>query len=89
MTKKVFSLEKSLKRLEEILQILESGENDIEGSIHLFEEGIRLSTECQAHLQILEKRVKLLVEKSDGVVNEQDFPESRESPEANSLFGQE
>lgn len=89
MTKKGFSLENSLKRLEDILQILESGEKDIEESIKLFEEGMRLSTECQAHLQVLEKRVKLLIKKSDGTVGEQDFPESRDTTKAGNLFTQE
>ena len=88
MAKKSFSLEKSLERLEEILQVLESGEKDIEESIKLFEEGMRLSNECQAHLQALEKRVKLLIEKSDGEICEQDFPESGETPETNNLFNQ-
>jgi len=89
MAKKSFSLENSLKRLEEILQILESGEKDIEESIKLFEEGMKLSTECQAHLQTLEKRVKLLVEKSGGEIGEQDFPESPETAQPGSLFNQE
>jgi exodeoxyribonuclease VII small subunit len=86
MTKKSFSLEKNLKRLEEILQILESGEKDIEESIGLFEEGLRISTECQKHLQDLEKRVKILVEKEDGRIQEQDFIESAGADAAKTLF---
>lgn len=89
MTKKSFSLEKNLKRLEEILQILESGENDIEESIGLFEEGLRISTECQHHLQELEKRVKILVEKDDGTTQEKEFSETKGSVTANTLFDQE
>jgi exodeoxyribonuclease VII small subunit len=86
MTKKSFSLEKNLKRLEEILQILESGEKDIEESIGLFEEGLRISTECQKHLQDLEKRVKILVEQEDGRIQEQDFIESAGADAAKTLF---
>ncbi len=89
MTKKSFSLEKNLKRLEEILQILESGEKDIEESIGLFEEGLRISNECQANLQALEKRVKILIEKDDGTVQEQDFIESKEPGSATTLFDRE
>ena len=66
--------------------IAKLSEKDIEESIKLFEEGMRLSSECQAHLQALEKRVKLLIDKSDGEICEQDFPESGETPETNNLF---
>lgn len=89
MAKKSISLEKSLQRLEDIMQILESGEKDIEESIKLFEEGMKLSTECQAHLQDLEKRVKMLVEKEGGEIEDRNFPESHENAEPENLFSQE
>ncbi len=75
MPKKSFVLEKALRRLEEILQVLESGEKDLDTSIELFEEAMRLSAECQTHLQTLEKRVKILTEKADGTPQESDFQE--------------
>ncbi len=56
-------LEKSLKRLEEILQVMESGEIELENSIKLFEEGMTLVDDCQKQLQVFEKRVKILKEK--------------------------
>jgi exodeoxyribonuclease VII small subunit len=89
MTKKSFSLEKSLKRLEEILQILESGDHDIEDSISLFEEGLRISNECQKHLADLEKRVKILMEKEDGTVQEYDFNEPKSADAPSSLLDRE
>jgi len=75
MPKKSFSIEKSFKRLEEILAILESGDSELENSIALFEEAIALSTECQKHLAALEKRVKVLVEQADASYKEEDLPE--------------
>jgi len=75
MPKKSYSIEKSFKRLEEILAILESGESELENSITLFEEAIALSTECQKHLEALEKRVKVLVEQANANYIEEDLPE--------------
>ncbi|MDD5766199.1 MAG: exodeoxyribonuclease VII small subunit [Candidatus Marinimicrobia bacterium] len=75
MTKKTFSLETSLRKIEEILASLESGEKDLEQSIQLFEEGIKLSEECQTHLQALEKRVKLLSKDVNGKPVEKDMKE--------------
>ncbi|MFA4838934.1 MAG: exodeoxyribonuclease VII small subunit [Candidatus Neomarinimicrobiota bacterium] len=75
MTKKTFSLETSLRKIEEILALLESGEKDLEESIQLFEEGMKLSGECQSHLQALEKRVKLLSKDANGNPIETDLKE--------------
>jgi len=75
MPKKIFSMEKSFKRLEEILTILESGESELENSIVLFEEAITLSTECQKQLEALEKRVKVLVEQANANYIEEDLLE--------------
>lgn len=72
MKEKKFSLEDTLKRLEEILQILESGEKELEESIELFEEGMKLADLCHSHLQGLENRVKILVEKGEGGYVEKD-----------------
>lgn len=75
MPKKSYSVEKSFKRLEEILAILESGESELENSIALFEEAIALSTECQKHLEALEKRVKVLVEQTNANYIEENLAE--------------
>ncbi|HCK98794.1 MAG TPA: exodeoxyribonuclease VII small subunit [Candidatus Marinimicrobia bacterium] len=75
MPKKNFSLEKSFKRLEEILTSLESGEVELENSIGLFEEAMKLSGECQKQLEALEKRVKVLVAKEGGAYIEEDLQE--------------
>lgn len=75
MAKKPFSLGKSFQRLEQILKSLESGETGLEDSIKLFEEGMKLTNKCREHLQVLENRVKVLVEKSPGEFEEKDFQE--------------
>lgn len=53
--------EKNLKRLEEIVHKLEDGELVLEESLKLFEEGVKISRECNTKLADAEKRVKMLL----------------------------
>jgi exodeoxyribonuclease VII small subunit len=53
--------EKNLSRLEEIVQKMEKGELALEDSLKLFEEGVKLSRECQARLSEAENKVKVLM----------------------------
>lgn len=73
MSKDEFSLEKSIDELKEILEKLESGDENIEASIKLYEEGMALSKKCRQHLEELEERVKLLSEDEDGNYQEEKF----------------
>ncbi|MGZ3727085.1 MAG: exodeoxyribonuclease VII small subunit [Pseudobdellovibrio sp.] len=53
--------EKKLSRLEEIVQKMEKGDLGLEDSLKLFEEGVKLSRECQTQLGKAEAQVKKLV----------------------------
>lgn len=53
--------EKKLGRLEEIVQKMEKGELPLEESLKLFEEGVKLSRECQTRLSEAENKVKVLM----------------------------
>ena len=53
--------EKRLVRLEEIVEKMETGELSLESSLKLFEEGVRLSRECNTQLSEAEQKVKLLL----------------------------
>ncbi len=53
--------EKKLGRLEEIVQKMDKGDLALEDSLKLFEEGIKLSRECQTRLTEAEAQVKKLV----------------------------
>ena len=55
------SFEKKLSRLEEIVQKMESGEMSLDESLNLFEEGVRLSRDCNRELSEAEQKVKKLV----------------------------
>jgi len=65
MTKQTnYPFETSLKRLEELVDEMENSELSLEASLKTFEEGIRLTRECQQALKEAEQKVSLLVEKN-------------------------
>ena len=54
------SFEAALKRLEEIVEELESGDIEIESALKLFEEGTKLARTCQKKLSNVERRIEIL-----------------------------
>lgn len=60
------SFEASLEALEEIVQSLEGGDLPLEKSLELFEEGIRLSRQCQERLSQAERRIEILLRDNQG-----------------------
>ena len=67
------TFESALKRLEEIVRKLESGELPLDASLDLFEEGIRLSRFCNTTLNAAERRVEILLKNGDGSVRTAPF----------------
>lgn len=65
--------EDALKRLEDIVGTLESGEVDLEKSLELFDEGRTLSRQCLDRLQEMEQKVRKAIEKADGSVELKDL----------------
>lgn len=60
------SFEKALKRLEEIVRHLETGDLSLDDSIRIFEEGMKLSLYCQQELEKADARIKQLVCNDEG-----------------------
>lgn len=60
MSKKKKSFEESLKRLQEISDLLEGDDVSLENSIKLYEEGIKISKECFKALDDAELKVEQL-----------------------------
>ncbi len=58
--------ESSLAALEKIVRELERGDLPLEQSLELFEQGVRLSRECQERLQQAERRIEILLSDSEG-----------------------
>lgn len=75
MSKKrsLISFEDKLKRLEAITERLESGEVDLEQSIILFEEGVKLSKECISILNKAELKITTLQKELNNIsINDED-----------------
>ncbi len=58
--------EASLSKLERIVRELERGDLPLEKSLQLFEEGVRLTRECQHRLNEAERRIEVLLRGPDG-----------------------
>jgi len=60
------SFEAALKRLEEIVHKLESGEAPLDEAIRLYEEGDRLKQQCEARLAAAQARIEQIQFGRDG-----------------------
>jgi exodeoxyribonuclease VII small subunit len=65
--------ERSLARLEQVVKKLESPELSLDEAMKLFEEGVKLSRECQKQLEEAEARVEILLKKADGKLAAEPF----------------
>ena len=67
------SFETSLARLEAIVRQMEGGELSLEKMMAHFEEGTALIRECSRKLNEVEKKIEMLVKKSDGSIGTEPF----------------
>jgi exodeoxyribonuclease VII small subunit len=58
--------EAQLATLERIVKELENGDLPLEQSLDLFEQGVKLSRECQERLNEAERRIEVLLRGGDG-----------------------
>jgi exodeoxyribonuclease VII small subunit len=58
--------EEALKKLEKIVEQLESGKLPLEDSLKKYEEGVRLSGFCHKTLQAAQKKIQILAKKGEG-----------------------
>ena len=72
MPKKEITFENAMERLEEIVNLLESGDSPLDKSLSLFEEGVKLVKLCNEKLEKAEESVKQLINE-DGELREVDF----------------
>ncbi len=66
------SFEEQMEALEEIVEELEKGELSLEDSVSKFEEGIKISKQCNKTLEEAEKKITILVNQ-EGEMKEEDF----------------
>ena len=77
---KSYPFEQSLEKLEGLVEKMEAGDLTPEDSLKTFEEGIRLTRECQLALTQAEQKVKILIEQN-GQLDSHVF-DSRPAPDA-------
>ena len=66
------SFEEQMENLEKIVSELEKGNLNLDDSVAKFEEGIKISKECNKILEDAEKRITILI-KEDEEIKEEDF----------------
>jgi exodeoxyribonuclease VII small subunit len=66
--------EKAMSRLEEIVEELEKGELDIDKSLQIFEEGIKMSRICSKKLAEAEAKIEKLTKDKKGELVTELFP---------------
>jgi exodeoxyribonuclease VII small subunit len=63
-SKKTFQFEDSLSKLKRLVEQMEAGEFSLEESLKAFEEGIKLTRECQQALKKADQKVQMLIQKN-------------------------
>lgn len=66
------NFEDNMENLEKIVGELEKGDLNLDESISKFEEGIKISKDCNKILEDAEKKITILLEK-DGELQEENF----------------
>jgi len=69
--------ETAINRLEEITNLLETGEVKLEEAIKLYTEGLEIAGFCDKKLSEAEKKVKIITEKNKTLV-EEEFAETED-----------
>ncbi len=69
------SFEENIKELEDIVRILESGDVSLDEMLRLFEEGVKRTKECTNQLKNAEQKITMLMERTDGTMEEKIFGE--------------
>ena len=70
---KSINLEKSLSELETLVEELESGDLPLDKAMKKFEQGIKLTRNCQSALKDAEQKVEVLLKSAGGEESLQEF----------------
>ncbi|WP_127586004.1 exodeoxyribonuclease VII small subunit [Paenibacillus koleovorans] len=61
------SFEQAMEKLEGIVTRLENGDVPLEQAIELFQEGMKLSHLCGQKLEVVERKIEVLLEENGGM----------------------
>lgn len=67
MAAKQLKFQEAMSRLDEIVTLLNNNELELEEAMSLFEEGLKLSTQCEKQLKKFETKMDQLVEVNQNV----------------------
>ncbi len=67
------SFEEQIAELEKIINELENGNLNLDDSVVKFEEGMKISKECNKMLENAEKKITILLNGEDGEMKEENF----------------
>lgn len=76
------NFEKSIEKLEKIVEEMEQGEVNLDNMLKKFEEGMKLAKFCTKKLDEAEKKIEILIRKQDGTIETAPFDTTEETPEA-------
>lgn len=75
------TFESALKKLENIVHEMESGDLPLEKAISKFEEGMQLSKYCSELLDKSEQRIKVLMPDASGTISEHPYGSDPDGPD--------
>lgn len=67
------SFEEQIAELEKIINELENGNLNLDDSVVKFEEGMKISKECNKMLEDAEKKITILLNDENGEIKEETF----------------
>ncbi len=70
------SFEENIKKLEDIVRTLESGESSLDEMLSLFGEGIDITKECTNQLEKAEQKITVMMKKVNGEMQEEPFEQN-------------
>jgi len=62
--------EENLRKLEESVRLLESGNLSLKETLEKFEEGLKLSLLCNKELESVKQKIEMVVERDGKIVSE-------------------
>lgn len=69
--KEELSFEESMNKLEELVKKLEEGNLDLDESIKIYSEAVKLKERCRNILDESERKVEILMNSADGLIKDE------------------
>jgi exodeoxyribonuclease VII small subunit len=76
------AFESALAQLESLVTRLESGDLPLDEALRTFEQGVRLTRECQGALSAAQQKVQVLLQRGGSIVMEEFIPLAGGEPDA-------